>query len=78
MCLAIPMQIVCVDGAMARCSANGIEREVSLYLLPPDSVCPGDFVIVHVGYAIQKIAREDAEATRTMVDAMLTGDARDA
>lgn len=78
MCLAIPMQVVRTDGMMARCSANGIERDVSLYLLPPDSVSSGDFVIVHVGYAIQRISREDAESTVGMVNAMLATAARDA
>lgn len=78
MCLAIPMQVLRVEGTMARCAANGIEREVSLYLLPPDSVGQGDFVIVHVGYAIQKIASEDARTTWGLVDAMLARDARDA
>lgn len=78
MCLAIPMQVVFADGTIARCSANGIEREVSLYLLPPDSVVPGDFVIVHVGYAIQKVSREDAESTWGMVESMLGQEARNA
>ncbi|MGE5651747.1 MAG: HypC/HybG/HupF family hydrogenase formation chaperone [Bacillota bacterium] len=78
MCLAIPMQVVTVDGTMARCSANGIEREVSLFLLPSDSIACGDFVIVHVGYAIQKIAPEDAEATWGLVDVLMTQGARDA
>lgn len=78
MCLAIPMQIEFTDGAIARCSANGIGREVSLYLLPPDSVVPGDFVIVHVGYAIQKVSREDAESTWGMVESRLGQEARDA
>ncbi len=63
MCLAIPMQVLRTDGSIARCSVNGIERDVSLYLLPPDSVASGDFVIVHVGYAIQKIGAADAELT---------------
>ena len=41
MCLAIPMQVVRTDGMMARYSANGIERDVSLYLQQPESVHPG-------------------------------------
>jgi len=78
MCLAIPMQVMLTDGAIARCSANGIEREVSLYLMPPDSVVPGDFVIVHVGYAIQKVSREDAESMWETVGSMLGQEARNA
>lgn len=78
MCLAIPMQVTRAEGTMALCEANGIAREVSLYLLPPDAVGPGDFVIVHVGYAIQKIAREDAELTWGLIGEMPARDARDA
>lgn len=78
MCLAVPMQIVHVDGFSARCSANGIEREVSLYLLPPGSAVPGNFVIVHVGYAIQKIAPADAALTFGLLDALMDMEAGDA
>lgn len=78
MCLAVPMQILRIDGTAARCAANGIERDVSLFLLPPDSVTCGDFVIVHVGYAIQTVAPEDAAAIWGMVDAMQKGEKLDA
>lgn len=71
MCLAIPMQVIDVDGLTARCSAHGIEREVSLYLLPSGSVAPGDCVIVHVGYAIQKMAADEARTTWEIIDVML-------
>ena len=70
MCLAIPMQIIEIDGLTARCSANGIAREVSLYLLARESVVPGDWVVVHVGYAIQKIVADDARTTWEMIDEM--------
>ena len=62
MCLAIPMQIIESDGQTACCvSSGGIRREVSLYLLAPGAVAPGDFVIVHVGYAIEKIVACEAQ-----------------
>lgn len=70
MCLAIPMQVVELDGHTARCTAGGVRREVSLYLLPPGSVAAGDFVIVHVGYAIQKLAAEEALTTWELLDKM--------
>jgi hydrogenase expression/formation protein HypC len=59
MCLAIPMQIIRLDGDSALCRAKGVEREVSLFLLQGETLAEGDFVMVHVGYAIQKV---DAEA----------------
>lgn len=74
MCLAIPMQVAEINGLTARCTANGIAREVSLYLLPRGSVAAGDCVIVHVGYAIQKIVEQEARTTWELVDAMLAMD----
>lgn len=64
------MRIVELDGQTAWCEANGVRREVSLYLLPSDAVGQGDFVIVHVGYAIQKLAAHDALSTWEMLDRM--------
>jgi hydrogenase expression/formation protein HypC len=55
MCLAIPMQIKTMDAFQCVCEARGIEREVSLFMLQGETVAPGDFVLVHVGYAIQKV-----------------------
>ena len=59
MCLAIPMKVMAFDGFQARCSAQGIEREVSLFLLQDEPISVGDFVLVHVGYAIQKMIRAE-------------------
>ena len=62
MCLAIPMQILSIDGTTARCSANGVEREVSLFLMQQRQLTVGDFVMVHVGYGIEQV--QAAEARR--------------
>jgi hydrogenase expression/formation protein HypC len=70
MCLAIPMQVIEVNGAMARCSARGIERDVSLFLLQEEPVVPGDFVMVHVGYAIQKVAEPEARTAWALYEQM--------
>jgi hydrogenase expression/formation protein HypC len=49
---------------------------VSLFMLQDEGIVPGDFVLVHVGYAIQKISREDAETTWELFDQILAaGDA---
>ena len=76
MCLGIPMRVDAVDGFMARCSAKGVEREVSLFLLHDQAVRPGDFVLVHVGYAIQTVSDTEAQSLWTLFDRML--DAEDA
>lgn len=71
MCLGIPMGIRTIDGALAVCEAKGVEREVSLFLLAHETLSPGDFVLVHVGYAIQKITAEEARLTWELFDQML-------
>ncbi len=70
MCLAIPMEVLAIDGRSARCGAKGIEREVSLFLLDESSVGVGDFVMVHVGYAIQKVQPEAARCAWELYDRM--------
>lgn len=74
MCLGIPMQIVSIDGYDALCEAKGVQRQVNLFLLQEQSIAPGDFVLVHVGYAIQIIAPQDAYSTWELYDQMLATD----
>ncbi len=71
MCLAIPMKIRSIDGFVARCEARGVEREVSLFLMQDETLAPGDFVMVHVGYAIQKVTPEDARTAWELFDEAL-------
>ncbi|MBU2570232.1 HypC/HybG/HupF family hydrogenase formation chaperone [Methylotuvimicrobium sp. KM2] len=78
MCLAIPMQIASINGSRAVCSTKGIEREVSLFLLQDEPIAIGDYVLIHVGYAIQKISAEEARSTWELLDQMLTEDAEHA
>ncbi|MCD8339777.1 MAG: HypC/HybG/HupF family hydrogenase formation chaperone [Burkholderiales bacterium] len=62
MCLAIPVQIKEVlPGDIAVAEISGLKKEISTALL--DDVKPGDYVILHVGYALQKIDPEEAEKT---------------
>ena len=68
MCLAIPMQIKTVQGFSATCEAKGVEREVSLFMLQGEPVQTGDHVLVHVGYAIQKVTPEEARSTWELLD----------
>ncbi len=80
MCLGIPMRIVELNGLEARCDAKGIERTVSLFLLQHEPLALGDHVMVHVGYAIQKMSPAQAEESWRLYDEILSfqGDARDA
>jgi hydrogenase expression/formation protein HypC len=71
MCLGIPMEVMAVDGFRARCSAQGVEREVSLFLLQDEPIASGDFVLVHVGYAIQKMEPQHARSAWELLDEAL-------
>lgn len=76
MCLAIPMQVKSIDEFTARCEAKGVERDVNLFMLQDPTLAVGDHVLVHVGYAIQKVSAEDAQSTWDLLDEMtapLTG-----
>lgn len=75
MCLGIPMQIKSIDGYTARCEAKGVERDVSLFMMQEDPLEVDDFVVVHVGYAIQKISAEEAQTAWEMYDQMLAAEA---
>lgn len=74
MCLGIPMQICEIDGYNARCEARGVERDVSLFMLQDEPLAVGDHVVVHVGYAIQKITPGEARSAWEIYDQMLAGD----
>lgn len=71
MCLAVPMQITQLNGFEAHCSARGVERDVSLFLLQDDTIKVGDYVLIHVGYAIQKLSAEQARETWELFDQIL-------
>ncbi len=71
MCLGIPMQIVEINNFNARCEAKGVEREVSLFMLQHEEINVGDFVMVHVGYAIQKMTAEEAQSAWEVYDELL-------
>ena len=71
MCLGIPMQVQAIDGFIAHCEAKGVRRDVNLFLLQDYDLTTGDFVLVHVGYAIQKISEADARSAWELYDEML-------
>ncbi|MEN8712842.1 MAG: HypC/HybG/HupF family hydrogenase formation chaperone [Arenicellales bacterium] len=71
MCLGIPMQIKTIDGFLARCEAKGVERDVNLFMLNDDDIAVGDFVMVHIGYALQKMSEQEARSAWEIYDEML-------
>ncbi len=74
MCLALPAQVVAIDeqGDMATVALGEVKKDVSLALV--DDVHVGDFVLIHVGYALNKVSAEEAERTlQLFAEAGLTG-----
>jgi hydrogenase expression/formation protein HypC len=65
------MQICDINGYTARCEAKGVERDVSLFMLQHEPLEIGDHVVVHVGYAIQKITPQEARSAWEIYDQML-------
>jgi hydrogenase expression/formation protein HypC len=61
MCLAIPMKVVELEGSFGKVEAEGVRRKVSLQLLPDVNL--GDYVLVHAGFAIEKIDEQEAKRT---------------
>ena len=74
MCLGIPMQVIEVNGFNARCEAKGVEREVSLFMLQDEDIKPGDYVMIHVGYAIQKMSPQEARSAWELFDQLLAAE----
>ncbi len=76
MCLALPAKIISMDEKTdtAMVALGEVNVEVSLSLV--EDVQIGDYVLVHVGYALNKISREEADETlRLFAEAGLTGEA---
>ena len=61
MCLAVPGRIIEIDGQTARVDFGGITREANLMLIEEASV--GEYVLIHAGFAIQRLNAEEAEET---------------
>ena len=66
MCLALPAKVVAIDeqSDMATVAFGEVKKDVSLALV--DDVGLGDFVLIHVGYALNKVSPEEAERTLQM------------
>ena len=60
MCLAIPSKVIRIQDMNATVDVYGARRDISLLLLP-EEVALGDFVLVHAGFAIQKVDNETAD-----------------
>jgi len=66
MCLGIPGQIIEVledSPQLAKADVAGVKRNVNIGLVLKDGIAPGDWVLIHVGFAMSKIDEEEASST---------------
>ncbi|MCW2646589.1 MAG: hydrogenase expression/formation protein HypC [Pseudonocardiales bacterium] len=73
MCLGIPGQVVEVTdeaGRLAKVDVNGVQRIISIRLLDGQPLEPGDWVLVHVGFAMARIDQHEADLTLAAVKQM--------
>jgi hydrogenase expression/formation protein HypC len=75
MCLAIPgqiMEVVDDEHHLAKVDVAGVRRNVNIGLLDGDGegVVPGDWVLIHVGFAISQVDEQEARATRDLLERM--------
>jgi hydrogenase expression/formation protein HypC len=70
MCLGVPGLVVAVDGNVATVDFWGVRKTVLLDIVDA-AVAPGDYVLNHVGFAIRRIAPEDARATLELYEQLL-------
>lgn len=69
MCLAVPGEIVVLEGAIGKVDfGSGVIRDVNMSML---EVTIGDFIIVHAGFAIQKLNEEEAKETLRLFEELL-------
>ena len=65
------MQIREINGYVATCEARGVHRDVSLFMMQDENLAVDDFVLVHVGYAIQKVTPQEAQTTWELFDELI-------
>ncbi|RJQ13503.1 MAG: HypC/HybG/HupF family hydrogenase formation chaperone [Nitrospiraceae bacterium] len=71
MCVGVPMQLVEINYPAGIAEAKGVKREIGLQLLPENNVKIGDHVIVHVGFAIEKVDKQLADEIWEALDEVL-------
>ena len=68
MCLSIPAKILSIEGKTARASVGGTIINVGLHMI--DDIKEGDYVLVHTGFALQKISDDEARVTLNLIKEM--------
>lgn len=71
MCVGVPMKMVEINYPSGIAEAKGVKRNVGLQLIPENEVKIGDYVIIHVGFAIEKVDKKDADEIWETLDEIL-------
>ena len=66
MCVAVPAKIITIDDNKAQIESAGVSKKIDISLVP--EVSTGDYVIVHAGFAIQVVDREEAKKILELFD----------
>lgn len=69
MCLAVPVQIVAIQGTEAEVDIAGVRRRINIMLTPEAKV--GDYVLLHTGYAINVVDEAEAQETLKLLEEMI-------
>lgn len=70
MCLAVPSKIIEIEGSMATVDVMGLRKQISIVLLPEEPKV-GDYVLVHAGFAINKMEPEEAKEALKLYEKIL-------
>ena len=70
MCLAIPGEVLSIEDGRATVEVGGVEQEVRLDTLT-EEVNEGDYLLVHTGFAIQKLSQDEAKETVSLFDELI-------
>jgi hydrogenase expression/formation protein HypC len=73
MCLGIPGEVVEVlpgQGDLAKVDVSGVRRVINIGLLAAEQVVPGDWVLIHVGFALSKIDEDEAAAALAFLESI--------
>ncbi|MFC2087352.1 HypC/HybG/HupF family hydrogenase formation chaperone [Bacteroidota bacterium] len=68
MCLSVPAKIISIEGEMARASVGGAIVNIGLHMI--ENAKPGEYVLVHAGFALQKISEAEALETLKLIQEM--------
>ncbi|MBM2825243.1 MAG: hydrogenase assembly chaperone hypC/hupF [Dehalococcoidales bacterium] len=68
MCLAVPVRVLAINGVEASVELGGVVRSANLMLVPDTQV--GDYILLHAGFAIQKLDEAEAEETIRLLTEM--------